>query len=533
MLKLLAYYNKDVHDVVMGNAPQNAKYTSPAIQKEILQVFADKVQKTIREEIGDSKFCVIVDESRDISKREQMAIVIRFIDRNGFLLERFFELVHVKDTTSKTLKEEISIVLSNHELSIQNLRGQGYDGASNMRGEWNGLRALFMRDCPYAYYVHCLAHQLELALIAAAREVGEVHDFFKDLIFIVNTVSSSTNRHDELQASQIAELEHLIEIEEVETGKGLNQIGTLQRPGDTRWSSHFKSICSLLRMFNATRSVLEKIAIDSQQSYAQRGDAKSALKKLLSFDFVFILHLMEDIMGFTDGLCRALQHKSQDILNAMHLVVGTKSLIQKLRDDGWELLLQKVHSFCNKHGTEIIDMQVSYAEIIRTRRNKDTITVEHHYRVNVFSATIDQQLQELNSRFSEQTTELLTLSESLSPIDGYKHFDVENICRLAEKYYPQDFSENEISHLKYQLELFYCDVPKHSDMKNLSTITALCRSLVENRKSDVYPLVDRLIRLILTLPVSTATSERAFSAMKIVKISLRTRWKMIFFRITC
>ncbi|XP_056699421.1 uncharacterized protein [Spinacia oleracea] len=198
MLKLLAYYNKDVHDVVMGNAPQNAKYTSPAIQKEILQVFADKVQKTIREEIGDSKFCIIVDESRDISKREQMAIVIRFVDRNGFLLERFFELVHVKDTTSKTLKEEISIVLSNHELSIQNLRGQGYDGASNMRGEWNGLQALFMRDCPYAYYVHCLAHQLQLALIAAAREVGEVHDFFKDLIFIVNTVSSSTKRHDEL-----------------------------------------------------------------------------------------------------------------------------------------------------------------------------------------------------------------------------------------------------------------------------------------------------------------------------------------------
>ncbi|XP_056697669.1 uncharacterized protein [Spinacia oleracea] len=237
-------------------------------------------------------------------------------------------------------------------------------------------------------------------------------------------------------------------------------------------------------MFNATRSVLEKIAIDSQQSYAQRGDAKSALKKLLSFDFVFILHLMEDIMGFTDGLCRALQHKSQDILNAMHLVVGTKSLIQKLRDDGWELLLQKVHSFCNKH---------------------------------------DQQLQELNSRFSEQTTELLTLSASLSPIDGYKHFDVENICRLAEKYYPQDFSENEISHLKYQLELFYCDVPKHPDMKNLSTITALCRSLVENRKSDVYPLVDRLIQLILTLPVSTATSERAFSAMKIVKTSLRNK----------
>ncbi|GJZ47903.1 zinc finger MYM-type protein 1-like protein, partial [Tanacetum coccineum] len=38
----------------------------------------------------------------------------------------------------------------------------------------------------------------------------------------------------------------------------------------------------------------------------------------------------------------------------------------------------------------------------------------------------------------------------------------------------------------------------------------------------MYPLIDRLIRLILTLPVSTATSERAFSKMKLVKTRLRT-----------
>ena len=36
-------------------------------------------------------------------------------------------------------------------------------------------------------------------------------------------------------------------------------------------------------------------------------------------------------------------------------------------------------------------------------------------------------------------------------------------------------------------------------------------------------MVDRLIRLVLTLPVSTATTERAFSAMKHVKTRLRNR----------
>ncbi|XP_048501318.1 uncharacterized protein LOC125497702 [Beta vulgaris subsp. vulgaris] len=334
MLKLIASYNKDVRDVVLANAPQNAKYIAPSIQKQILHVFAKKVQNEIRKEIGDSKFCIIIDESRDVSKREQMAIVIRFVNKDGIVQERFLDLVHVKDTSSRTLKDEITTVLFNHELNIKDLRGQGYDGASNMRGEWNGLQALFIDDCPYAYYVHCSAHQLQLSLIAAAREVSEVHDFFKDLIFIVNVVSSSSKRHDELQDSQVAELEHLIEIEEVDTGKGMNQIGTLQRPGDTRWSSHFKSICSLLRMFNATRTILEKIAIDRRATYSQRGDANYALKKLLAFDFVFILHMMQELMAFTDLLCRALQRKSQDILHAMDLLVDTKSSIQDLRDEG-------------------------------------------------------------------------------------------------------------------------------------------------------------------------------------------------------
>ncbi|XP_021775060.1 uncharacterized protein LOC110738617 [Chenopodium quinoa] len=276
-------------------------------------------------------------------------------------------------------------------------------------------------------------------------------------------------------------------------------------------------------MYNATRLVLEKIAIDRRVSYSQRGDAKSALKKLVSFDFVFILHLMEDLIGYIDGLCRALQHKSQDILNAMHLVVGTKSFIQNFRDNGRESLLQKVQSFCLKHDTQILDMQVAYSDIIRSRRNKDTIIVEHHYRVDVFNAAVGQQLQELNSRFSERTTELLTLSASLSSIGGYKHFNVENICLLVEIYYPEDFTEYEKSQLKYQLQQFYSDVPKHPDMKDLSTITDLCRNLVETRKSVSYPLVNSLIRLILTLPVSTATTERAFLAMKIVKTSLRNK----------
>ena len=101
----MASNNEKVGELVLDKAPKNACYTSPDIQKEILQVFATRVKNEIRKEIGDAKFCIIVDEARDESKKEQMSIVLRFVDQDGILRERFFGLVHVSDTAALTLKK--------------------------------------------------------------------------------------------------------------------------------------------------------------------------------------------------------------------------------------------------------------------------------------------------------------------------------------------------------------------------------------------------------------------------------------------
>ena len=60
------------------------------------------------------------------------------------------------------------------------------------------------------------------------------------------------------------------------------------------------------------------------------------------------------------------------------------------------------------------------------------------------------------------------------------------------------------------------------------TISELCRGLAEINKSQHYHLIDRLIRLVLTLPVSTTTTKRTFSVMKHVKIVLRNKMKNEF-----
>ncbi|XP_057418187.1 uncharacterized protein LOC130712367 [Lotus japonicus] len=151
-------------------------------------------------------------------------------------------------------------------------------------------------------------------------------------------------------------------------------------------------------------------------------------------------------------------------------------------------------------------MSSSFSDIIRSRRQKDFVTVEHHYHVDVFNSVIDYQLKELNSRFSEQTTELLTLSTTLDPKDAFKSFNVGDICCLVKKFYSCDFFDQEKILLEYELQHYDFDVLKGVNFQNLSTIGELFQKLVVTGKSNVYPLLDRLLRLVLTLPVSMTTT---------------------------
>ncbi|XP_075515564.1 uncharacterized protein LOC142550211 [Primulina tabacum] len=187
--------------------------------------------KKICEEVGIVKFCLLTDEAKDISDKEQKAIVLRFVDREGFLMERFFDILHVSNTTTVTLKKEIYFVLGQHDFRIKDIRGQGYEGSSNMCGSWNRLQALFLRDSPQAYY-------------------------------------ASPKRHAELQSAQAIEIETMV----ANVTTVLNQIGTLQRAGKTRWSSHFESICRMIDMYSSVIIVLWHM-MEEASSNSIRGEA--------------------------------------------------------------------------------------------------------------------------------------------------------------------------------------------------------------------------------------------------------------------
>jgi hAT family C-terminal dimerisation region len=101
---------------------------------------------------------------------------------------------------------------------------------------------------------------------------------------------------------------------------------------------------------------------------------------------------------------------------------------------------------------------------------------------------------------------------------------------LAEKFYPADFFYQERAQLQCQLPHFQLNICNHPDLKISLSLADLTYGLIKTGKASIYPMVYRLMRLVMTLLVSTATTEHAFSAMKLIKMGLRNKMGDYFLR---
>ncbi|KAK4732612.1 hypothetical protein R3W88_025600 [Solanum pinnatisectum] len=374
-------------------------------------------------------------------------------------MERLIDIVHVEDTSASSLKEAIFNLLAQQSLSPSSVRGQCYDGASNMQGEINGLKMLIRRESKLAHSIHCFAHQLQLTLVGVSKKCVEVGKLVVLISNIFNVLGSSM----------------ALDMGELTTGRGLNQQLGLSRACDTRWGSPSK--------------------------------AMGHLEACQTFEIAFMLHLMRDVLVITNELNKCLQKKEQDIANAMLLVEVAKRRLQVLRDDEWDSLIAKVSTFCIKHDVLIPNFEEPYVSSLRSRRKLANYTILHHYRVEVFCNIIDWQLQELNDRFDEVTTDLLHGIACLNPINSFSSFDIRKVMRMAELY-PDDFDESNMSILENQLASYIVDVRDIDErFSDLNGLCDLSKRLVQTKKHSNYPLVFRLVKLALLLPVATASND--------------------------
>ncbi|XP_024989312.1 uncharacterized protein LOC112523872 [Cynara cardunculus var. scolymus] len=311
-----------------------------------------------------------------------------------------------------------------HELMIKfgkvKVRGQGYDGASNMRGEFNGLKALILNENSSAYYIHCFAHQLQLVVIAVANKHDGVENFFNMLGMVINVVNASCKRKDMLRQSYKDRVQEAIGKCEIDIGTGKYQELSLIRAGDTQWGSHYKTILSLIALFPNVVEVLWYVEDDGDNGFSRT-----------------------QATGFGYG-----------------------------------------------------------RPLFKKRRQMTDITNCHYYKLDIFNTVVDMQIQEFGDRYSE--------------------FNLSDLLKLNELY-PQNFSHMDRIAFEKQLNMYYLIMRQDERFANLSGTAELARLLVETKKHKTYPLVYRLLKLALVLPVATATVERCFSAMKIVKSDLRNK----------
>ncbi|CAM8995104.1 unnamed protein product [Rhodiola kirilowii] len=523
-LELLTWYglrNKEIGSVILKNAPGNSQMIAPAVQKDMVHACAFETTRAILADLSDGLFSILVDESRDCSLKEQMAVLIRYVNKNGEVVERILGLVHVRETSAICLKEGIDSLFAKYGLSLSRVRGQGYDGASNMRGEFNGLKALILKENPSAWYVHCFAHQLQLVIVAVCKVNRYICDFFNYLGIIVNICGSSCKRADNMR--QLEHARKVVELEKgvISSGSGKNQETSLKRPGDTRWGSHYITIIRLKDMWSSVVEVLHNVFEDGSERESS-AQARGVLRQMQSYEFIFPMFLMKRLLGITNALSMALQERDQNMLNAINQIRTVKDELQKYRDSGWDGLVQEVEIFCQANKIPVINMDDIVPRMVRVKRDGLSITNHHHYKCEIFYEVLDLILREFEHRFSETSTYLLDCFASLDPKNGFSNFDVEKLARLPQ-FYPNDFSNMDRSLLSQELDSFLCDVKRDKRFVEVRDFRSLAKKMKETDKDRLFPLVYRLIELALLLPVATASVERVFSGMKYVKNDLRNK----------
>ena len=95
----------------------------------------DAIKKQILSGISQCKyFSIPADETTDVSQTQQLSLSVRFI-KDTKVHEEYLCFVPVSSTTGTDLASTILTQLSQLGLNLEHMRGQGYDGASNMSGK--------------------------------------------------------------------------------------------------------------------------------------------------------------------------------------------------------------------------------------------------------------------------------------------------------------------------------------------------------------------------------------------------------------
>ena len=138
-------------------AARNAIYTSKTTQNQLIECIGEYIRDKILQDIKAAKwFTILCDEVVDVAGKEQLSIVVRFVDNTDTIREDFVDFVTVDRITGEVLAAKLKEMLVTYDLDFRDCRGQGYDGAANMSGKL-GVQGKLMAENPKAI-IHRNSH---------------------------------------------------------------------------------------------------------------------------------------------------------------------------------------------------------------------------------------------------------------------------------------------------------------------------------------------------------------------------------------
>jgi len=125
-------------------------------------------------------FSIVLDSTPDLSHTDQLSVVLRYVHQ-GVPVEHFLTFISGCSHKSQQLCEVTCNTSKHFNIPIEDCRGQSYDNASHMSGQYTGLQARIREINPLTMYAPCAAHSLNLVGVHAVQCCPRATKFFCNL----------------------------------------------------------------------------------------------------------------------------------------------------------------------------------------------------------------------------------------------------------------------------------------------------------------------------------------------------------------
>lgn len=290
-------------------------YTSPEYQNDLIYTIAKCTRQQILKKINKhGYFTIMVDETKDKSKKEQMSFILRFLDEDYNICEKSIGCFHMTKSDAVTLSDQIFKIIVDNNLNINNCVAQCYDGASVMSGAYTGVQERIRDKVPHAIYIHCYAHRLNLCLIQTLQNIQYVDNFFNTIQELYKFLMNGQIRYELFVKAQ--------------SDKNL-PILHLERLVETRWAYWYSSLNKINSRYT---EIIEVLTILSKKG-DQTARASGILTEISTFSFIITICAMESLLKVIHCASTELQDSNIILPVAIDLINVTRHSLSEMRCD--------------------------------------------------------------------------------------------------------------------------------------------------------------------------------------------------------